>query len=1091
VADDAGVRIRLLGGFEVTVAGRPVAADAWRLRKAKTLVKLLALARGHRLHREALVAVLWPERDGASAANNLHQALYVARRVVGGASAGLFCLRDDIVLLSEGAMPWLDTEAFEAARQRARRTRDPKDYRVAAALYPGDLLPEDRFEDWAEAPRESLRERHLGLLIEYAEVLARRGEHTQVVDIAGAATAADPFHEGAHRMLMTALAASGRRYEALAAFDRLREALAEEYAADPEPATRRLYRELLSAGAPRPEAPPAGAAAATAGRDATRKPSRPPARARDGLRAEQTSFVGRRRELAEIDQALGRTRLLTLTGPGGAGKTRLAYEAAARLVGSYPDGVHVAELAALSRPELVPQTVASVLDVPLPETGPAELALARQLAERRLLLVLDNCEHLLDACARLAAALLRTCPDVVVLATSREPLRVGGEVTWRTPSLALPDLRHLPPLARLAELESVRLFVERARDAAPGFVLDATTAPAVAEICVRLDGMPLALELAAARTSALAPAQLASRLDNALRVLGRGSRAAVTRQQTLHATLAWSHDLLEEDERVLFRRLAVFAGSMSLEAVEHVCGGEGLDVVDLLSRLVDKSLVQAEHARGTVRYRLLETIRQFADQRLRDAGERAARVRAHRDWYVAFAAAHDPERAVGVVNDTPQALDVEHDNLRAALSSGLADDPAAALRLAVSLWRFWLARGHFAEGSRWLEATLAAAPEPTPLRARALLAAAAMEVRRGDLTARVPDLAVEATAIMRQVSDDQALAQTLPLTGLLAWVEDGAWEHAVQLVEEGRSLAAAVGAAGEVANATHMLGVIALLRGADEDAETYLTETLGLLDPLPADLPPFFSAVTPGWFRELGPGGQPRMPFTETVLLYRRVGAGQAAAYTLSNLAHAARLGGDPARARTLVQQSMRAFHRQGDLHGEGLALCHLANLHRLAGELSEAGELLDQSLEIRHRLGDRRGIGLTVVNQGLVAAAAGDLGQADRLLREAFRLFEEMEDGPGRWNALLDLGLVLLDAGEHDQAWRVLRQWRELPLIPWSFRPRAWTLLALAALERRAGAQTAAADCVDEARRRFAALGDLAGLAFLAGHAKPLLSGR
>ena len=626
---------------------------------------------------------------------------------------------------------------------------------------------------------------------------------------------------------------------------------------------------------------------------------------------------------------------------------------------------------------------------------------------------------------------------------------------------------------------------------APGFVLDATTAPAVAEICVRLDGMPLALELAAARTSALAPAQIASRLDDALRVLGRGSRAAVTRQQTLHATLAWSHDLLEEDERALFRRLAVFAGSMSLEAVEYACGGDGLDVVDLLSRLVDKSLVQAEHAGETVRYRLLETIRQFADQRLRDAGERAARIRAHRDWYVAFAAAHDPERAVGVVNDTPQALDVEHDNLRAALSSGLADDPAVALRLAVSLWRFWLARGHFAEGSRWLEATLAAAPEKTPLRAKALLAAAAMQVRRGDLSARLLELAVEAAAIMREVADDQSLAETLHLTGLLAWVEDGAWERAVQLVEEGRSLAATVGNAGVVASATHMLGVIALLRGAAQDGETYLSETLDLLDRLAADLPPFFSAVTPGWSWELGPGGQPRMPFTETVLLYRRVGAGQAAAYTLSNLAYAVRLGGDPARARTLLGQSVSAFHRQGDLHGEGLALCHLANLHRLAGELSEAGELLDRSLEIRRRLGDRRGVGITVVNQGLVAAAAGDLGKADRLLREAFLLFEEMEDGPGRWGALLNLGLVLLDAGEDDRARRVLRQWRELTLIPMSFRPRAWNLLALAELERRSGNQVAAVNCVDEARRRFIALGDLSGLAYLADHAEPLLRGR
>jgi predicted ATPase/DNA-binding SARP family transcriptional activator len=1082
------VAIRLLGGFEVTVADHPVAADAWRLRKAKTLVKLLALARGHRLHREALVAVLWPDRDGASATNNLHQALYVARRALAGTS-GALCLRDDVVLLSEGAMPWLDTDAFEAACRRAHQTRDPQDYRAAAEVYRGDLLPEDRFEEWTEGPREALRERHLGLLVEYAEVLSGQGEHAQVVGIAGAVTAADPFHEGAQRTLMTALAASGRRYEALAVFDRLRETLAEEYAADPEPATRRLYRDLLAHGGAQLDTPSAGGVAATA-RAVTRMPSRLPTGVKEGLRPEQTSFVGRRRELAEIRQTLGRTRLLTLTGPGGAGKTRLAYEAAARLVDSYPDGVHVVELASLSRPELVPQTVASVLDVPLPERGPAEVALARQLAERRLLLVLDNCEHLLDACARLAAALLRTCPDVVVLATSREPLRVGGEVTWRTPSLELPDLQDLPSLDCLAELESVRLFVERARDAAPGFTLDATTAPAVAEICVRLDGMPLALELAAARTSALAPAQIAARLDDALGVLGRGSRAAVTRQQTLHATLAWSHDLLGEDERVLFRRLAVFAGSMSLEAVEQVCGGDSLDVVDLLSRLVDKSLVQANHAEGTARYRLLETIRQFADQRLREADERVARVRAHRHWYVDFAAAHDPERAVGVVNDTPQALDVEHDNLRAALASGLAGDPAEALQLAVSLWRFWLARGHFAEGSRWLEATLAASPARTPLRARALLAAAAMNVRRGDLTARVPDLAVEAVAIMREARDDQALAQTLHLTGLLTWVEDGAWKRAVQLIEEGRALATKVRAAGVIASATHMLGVIALLRGGGE-AETYLSETLGLLDRLPADLPPLFSVVTPGWFWELGSGGQPRMPFTETVLLYRRVGAGQAAAYALSNLAYAARMGGDPMRARQLVEQSVSAFQRQDDLHGEGLALCHLANLHRLAGGLSKAGELLDRSLGIRRGLGDRRGVGLTIVNQGLLAAAAGDLARADRLLREAFLLFEEMEDGPGRWGALLTLGLVLLDAGEEDRARRVLRQWRELPLVPWSFRPRAWTLLALAALERRAGDKTTAADCVDEARRRFVALDDLTGLSFLADHAKPLLRGR
>jgi cell division protein ZapA (FtsZ GTPase activity inhibitor) len=656
--------------------------------------------------------------------------------------------------------------------------------------------------------------------------------------------------------------------------------------------------------------------------------------------------------------------------------------------------------------------------------------------------------------------------------------------------MALPDLRRLPPVAELAELESVRLFVERARDAAPGFALDETTAPAVAEICVRLDGMPLALELAAARTSALAPAQIADRLDDALRILGRGSRSALTRQQTLHATLAWSHDLLDEPERVLFRRLAVFAGSMSLEAVERVCDGGDLDVVDLLTRLVDKSLVQAEHVEGAARYRLLETIRQFADQRLRDAGERPALVSAHRDWYVAFAAERDPERAIGVVNDTPHALDVEHDNLRAALSSGLADDPEEALRLAVSLWRFWLAQGHFAEGSRWLEATLAAAPERTPLRARAVIAAGAMRIRRGDLTSRERELGAEATAILRETGDLEGLAQTLPLSGFLAWTEDDAWEDAARLIEEGRSLAGTLGAAGLVANATHMLGVLALLRDAREQAESLLSETLGLLDSLPAELPPFFSVLSPGWSWELGRDGQPRMRFIETILLYRRVGPAQAAAATLSNLAHAVRLD-DPARARELLARSLGEFGRLGDLHGEGLVLSHLANLHRLAGELSEADELLDRSWEIRRRLGDRRGVGMAVVNQGLVAAAAGDLGRADRLLREAFLLFEEMEDGPGRWCSLLDLGLVLLDAGEDERALRVLRQWRGLPLIPWCFRGRAWGLLNLATLERRSGDPAAAERCVDEARRRLVALGDQQGLSYLAEHAESPLSGR
>ncbi|HJY96755.1 MAG TPA: tetratricopeptide repeat protein, partial [Streptosporangiaceae bacterium] len=343
----------------------------------------------------------------------------------------------------------------------------------------------------------------------------------------------------------------------------------------------------------------------------------------------------------------------------------------------------------------------------------------------------------------------------------------------------------------------------------------------------------------------------------------------------------------------------------------------------------------------------------------------------------------------------------------------------------------------------------------------------------------------------RAVGDDRTLAQTLHLTGLLAWVSDHGWQRAVDLLQEARTLATAVGDAGAVASATHTLGVIAVSRGAGAQAEEHFEHVLGLLEGLTPDLPPFFFVVTPGHFWETGPGGLPRLPFTETVLLFRRAGTEQATAYTLSNLSYAVSLAGDPARGRRLLEDSVSAFHRRGDQHGTALALCRLANVHRIAGELDEAAELLERSMTIRRSLGDRRGVGVTVINQGLVAAAAGDLGRADRLLREALLLFDDMEDEPARWGTLLDLGLILVDAGEHERARRVLRQWRDLPPIAWTFRPRAWALLTLAALERRCGDEVTAARCLDEARRGFLALADEPGLAYLDSHAEPLLSER
>jgi predicted ATPase/class 3 adenylate cyclase len=351
----------------------------------------------------------------------------------------------------------------------------------------------------------------------------------------------------------------------------------------------------------------------------------------NNLPRQLTSFVGREQEMAEVKRLLTATSLLTLVGAGGAGKTRLSLQVAADVLDDYRDGVWLVELAPLTDPVLVPQAVASTLGLPERASHPTVLTLEEHLRPRSLLLILDNCEHLVTACAVLAETLLRACPNLSILATSREGLGIAGETTWRIPSLSLPDVQHFsfgaPDVASaLSHYESVRLFIDRALAVAPAFAVTNHNAPAVAQICQHLDGIPLAIELAAVRVKVLAPEQIAARLDDRFRLLTGGSRTALPRQQTLRALVDWSYDLLTGPERILFRRLSVFAGGWLLEASEGICAGDGveeLEVLDLLAQLVDKSLVLAEEHVGEARYGLLETLRQYGTEKLRAAGEEA------------------------------------------------------------------------------------------------------------------------------------------------------------------------------------------------------------------------------------------------------------------------------------------------------------------------------------------------------------------------------------------------------------------------------------------------------------------------------------
>ena len=504
------------------------------------------------------------------------------------------------------------------------------------------------------------------------------------------------------------------------------------------------------------------------------------------LPVQLTSFVGRQAELAQVQQLLAENRVVTLTGAGGVGKTRLAIQVAAGIAGEFADGVWYVDLAPITDPELVPVTVARALGLPDQPGCSTMDTLLRFVRDRELLVVLDNCEHLLDACAELVVALLSAAPGLTVLATSREAIGVAGEVSWRAPSLSLAD-------------EALELFTDRARHARNGFTLTDDNGAAVGEICARLDGVPLAIELAAARVRALSLAEILASLHDRFRLLTGGARTAVRRQQTLRASVDWSHALLTEPERVLLRRLAVFLGGFDFDAAQTVAGGgdvQRYQVLDQLTLLVDKSLVVAEDSRGRTRYRLLETVRQYALEKLGESGEADAVRSRHRDYYTAMAAVLDAPAGRDYERRLEQA-ETEIDNLRAAFGwSRENSDIELALALASSLQPLWLARGHLREGLAWFDTALADDNAQHPevaaaVVARALTDRAMLGIWVGVGAADSPDQAQQALVIARDLDEPALLARALTTCGIITHWFDA--EAARGYLAEALGLARALG----------------------------------------------------------------------------------------------------------------------------------------------------------------------------------------------------------------------------------------------------------------------------------------------------------
>jgi predicted ATPase/DNA-binding CsgD family transcriptional regulator len=550
----------------------------------------------------------------------------------------------------------------------------------------------------------------------------------------------------------------------------------------------------------------------------------------NNLPAELSSFIGRERQLTELRRLLRKSRLITLTGPGGAGKTRLAIRLAADVLDRHPDGVWLVELPAIGDAALLEQTVATACGVREERNRPIVEVLVKKLESCRTLLILDGCEHLVDACASFASRLLRSCPALTIVVTSREPLGVPGELIWRTPSLSMPrpaDAGH-PEL--LLQSEAVRLFVERARLSRPDFELDQSVSAAVAQICTRLEGMPLAIELAASLERVMTPEEILERLRDRFRLLTGGSRTLLPRQQTLRQAVDWSYGLLNPPEKVLLAQLAVFAGGFDLAAAEAVGQTELDDLVGVLphlSRLVDKSLVVAEHGGPqTTRYRMPDTIHEYAIEKLQLNDRTDARRRHARhflDWCV--------RAAVGLRGPKQDAwlrtMDEEQANLRLALDWNLAEEPDDALRLSAGMYGYWAMRHRFVEGLGWLDQALDVKGSNIAARTSALLARARLRWRRGEYTLARID-AEESALLSRKLGLDLELTGALTNLGLLS-MGDGDWSAAERLHREALDVAERLGDRSRIASSLNNLGLVEAARGEHESARTRLERSLAEL----------------------------------------------------------------------------------------------------------------------------------------------------------------------------------------------------------------------------------------------------------------------
>lgn len=924
------MQVCVLGPLTIEADGRPVEIGGARLRSL--LVRLAADA-GSWVPVSRLVQSLWLEDPPADEVNALQSLVSRLRRALprpdlvesGPAGYRLVVARHDV-----------DALAFEGLIGQGRRTSTPQEALEvlgrALALWRGAPLAEVADAPYAQAWVERLERLRLTAIEERAAALLTEGSPAEPVAELEEVAAQHPLRERTHELLIRALAADGRQGEALAVYERLRRAMADELGLDPPTALQQLHTQVLRDDA-------------TLRQSSSIEVSAP---RRTNLRVPLTTFVGREAELGQITEQLARARLVTLVGTGGAGKTRLVSEVAAGLSGGQgqgQDGVWMVELAPVNDPDDVPSTVlgsigtidSSQLEAALSGPQPGRNARARlveALAPHRAVVVLDNCEHLIEACAELAGFLLARCPQLTVLATSREPLGIVGESIWPVRPLA----------TQSADSPAVRLFTDRAALVRPGFTLTPENEPVVTEICRRLDGLPLAIELAAARLRTLGPEALASRLDNRFRLLTGGNRTAMPRHQTLRAVVAWSWELLTEQEQDLIERISVFAGGATAQSAAVVCGENEDEVADLLISLADKSLlVVAGQDTAQPRYRLLETIREYALERLSERGAVADMRRAHAKHFLELAEVADPLLRGAEQLTWIEMFRSERDNLLASLRFAIeTEDADHAVRLAVATGWFWTMTGRHDEAGSWAEQALRV-PGESPAGARLMVTV--LSVLNDSLgTGGMPD-----PELVEDIHAQLAKVDVFGGHPLLTFVEP-----ALAVIREDPEAAAAA--------------VERNLRHPDPWARAMLILMNGILAENEGDFDTFANRVPQALaaFDEIGD----------------RWGIGTAS----SQLAEIKRAHGeldDSLRLLDRVRTAMSELQARDD---ETMALIWAARLHQDKGDLVAARKVLAEADQLTAEGGSWMAQTLTTTGTAMLEAGEGNFAEARRLTEKALR---------------------------------------------------------------------------------------------------------